>query len=96
MPKVTWTGGLEGITHHNNPSNKEYLFQRGHPLEVTLEDAKHYAEEATRGGPWAVEFDIKDQGKKAVEKTASALENIKEKIMPKSTKKTSKGKKGRR
>lgn len=95
MPKVTYTGGLEAFTHHNNPSNRDYLFFRGQGLDVTLEDAKHYAEEATRGGPWAVEFDIKDQGKKAVEKTASILEKVKDTVMP-TMEKPKRGRKGRR
>lgn len=92
MPKVTYTGSLGGFSHHNNPSNKDYLFQQGKPIEVTLEDAKHYAEEATRGGPWAVEFDIKDQGKKAIDKTASVLDTVKKKVKDKMTpKKKGKG-----
>lgn len=95
MPKVTYTGTLGGFAHHGNPSGTEYRFHRGHPVEVSLEDAKHYAEEITRGGPWIVDFGLKDQGKKAIEKTASVLDAVKKTVKDKMTPKT-KGKKGRR
>ena len=95
MPKVTFMGSLEGISHHGNPTGTEYRFQRGKAIEVSLEDAKHYAEEITRGGPWIVDFGLKDQGKKAIEKTASVLDAVKKTVKEKMTPKT-KGKKGRR
>lgn len=76
MVKVTYTGA-GGHAHHNNPSGTTYVFNSGRPTEVTPEDAEHYAKEATRGGPWAVEG-VGEQ--EPVVKPAEAEEPAKEEV----------------
>lgn len=82
MAKVTYTGQMEGFSHHGNPTCTDYTFQRGCPVEVKPEDAEHYTRE---GGPWKVDFGI-------AEKTVRAVKTV----MPKEEKTPPKGKKGRR
>jgi hypothetical protein len=84
MPTVTYTGTAEFQPHSNNPTKTLYRFLRGTPHEVSKEDAEWYAEEAKRGGPWAVNLGLRGAASRAnislfekmMEKTKSELEEL--------------------
>lgn len=76
MPKVTYMGPSDAFSHHNNPSNRDILFHLNKAVEVSLEEAEHYAKEAEKGGPWVVDFGVKD-------KAAKAANTVREIIQPK-------------
>ena len=73
MAKVTYIGMMGGLAHHNNPSGTTYVFQHGIPHEVKIEDAKHYAEEIRRSGPWIVDMGIIEKTVEVVKKTVKEV-----------------------
>ncbi len=43
---VAYNGQSEALRHHCNPSNTDYIFQRGDAQEVPEIDAEHYAKKS--------------------------------------------------
>lgn len=72
MTKVTYLG-VTDMRHSGNPTRTEYMFYSQKPTEVKPEDAKHYAEKETKGGPWHVEMGV-------IEKANAIITEVTEEI----------------